>query len=133
MKIQELNAYSVLKCKNKILIMRRKNGLWEFPGGGVDFGEHPFTSALRECKEETGIDIGKYPAKYITITSAVYEKDKNEKQSIYVVYLFEVKCNDSKIPQVKMNPEHDKYEWADIKKLKRYKWALNAEPVIELI
>ncbi len=30
-------------------------GLWTVPGGGVEFGEHPETAALRELKEETAL------------------------------------------------------------------------------
>ncbi|NCO04781.1 MAG: NUDIX domain-containing protein [Candidatus Magasanikbacteria bacterium] len=30
---------------------------WEFPGGGVDFGENTRQSVVREAKEETGLDI----------------------------------------------------------------------------
>lgn len=31
-----------------------RNGLWCFPGGGVEPGEHPARAAERECYEETG-------------------------------------------------------------------------------
>lgn len=30
---------------------------WQFPGGGIEFGEHPRDTAIRETKEEVGIDI----------------------------------------------------------------------------
>jgi 8-oxo-dGTP diphosphatase len=30
---------------------------WKFPGGKKEFGETPFTTAVRETKEETGLDI----------------------------------------------------------------------------
>ncbi|WP_171166648.1 NUDIX domain-containing protein [Streptomyces sp. I05A-00742] len=32
-----------------------KQGLWQFPGGDMDPGESPFGTAVRECREETGI------------------------------------------------------------------------------
>ena len=32
----------------------RKKG-WQMPQGGIDAGEDPYTAALRELKEETGI------------------------------------------------------------------------------
>lgn len=32
-------------------------GEWSFPGGHVDFGETLFESAVREAKEETGLEV----------------------------------------------------------------------------
>ncbi|WP_307811651.1 NUDIX hydrolase [Streptomyces sp. AV19] len=32
-------------------------GVWQFPGGNTDEGESPWGTAVRECREETGIDF----------------------------------------------------------------------------
>lgn len=32
-------------------------GMWEFPGGKVELDETPAAAAVRECMEETGVDI----------------------------------------------------------------------------
>ncbi|MFJ6775326.1 NUDIX domain-containing protein [Kitasatospora sp. NPDC091257] len=32
-------------------------GVWNFPGGNVEHGETPFTTALREAREELGLDL----------------------------------------------------------------------------
>ena len=34
-----------------------ERGKWEFPGGGVEFGERLEETAIREMKEEFGIDV----------------------------------------------------------------------------
>jgi len=39
-----------------LLIRRSDNGNWALPGGGVDLGESLAQAAVRETREETGID-----------------------------------------------------------------------------
>jgi len=33
------------------------SGSWEFPGGRVEVGETPAAGAVRECREETGLEV----------------------------------------------------------------------------
>ena len=40
-----------------LLEKRRDNGMWGLPGGGIEPGESVYETALREVKEETGLDI----------------------------------------------------------------------------
>ncbi|RKX98112.1 MAG: hypothetical protein DRP54_08530 [Spirochaetes bacterium] len=45
---------------NKILLIRREKepfkGMWALPGGKLEHSEHVEDCALRECKEETGLN-----------------------------------------------------------------------------
>ena len=43
--------------KRILLGHRRDMDLWDLPGGGMDHGELPNETAIREAKEETGMDI----------------------------------------------------------------------------
>ncbi len=40
-----------------LLIERTDNGLWTIPGGGMEVGETIAHTAIREVKEETGLDV----------------------------------------------------------------------------
>lgn len=50
--------------RGRVLLLRREDrsmadldGLWELPGGKVEFGEEPVAAAIREVQEETGLDV----------------------------------------------------------------------------
>lgn len=55
-------VYRVERGKIKLLMLRhRKGGHWSFPKGHVEEGETEEETALREVKEETGLDITLIP------------------------------------------------------------------------
>ena len=45
-----------------LLIKHRFGGHWSFPKGHVELGENEFQTALREVKEETGLDVKDFEA-----------------------------------------------------------------------
>jgi len=49
----------IIEYNKKIVLIKRKNPPegWALPGGFVDYGESLETSATREAKEETGLDV----------------------------------------------------------------------------
>ncbi|MDP8899773.1 MAG: NUDIX domain-containing protein [Actinomycetota bacterium] len=40
-----------------LLCHRRDHDLWNLPGGGLEHGEAPWDGAVREVKEETGLEV----------------------------------------------------------------------------
>lgn len=49
----------IIKIGDKVVLIERKNEPtgWALPGGFVDYGESLETAAIREAKEETGLDV----------------------------------------------------------------------------
>ncbi|HSN78414.1 MAG TPA: NUDIX domain-containing protein [Anaerolineae bacterium] len=60
----------IMTKDQQVLLLRRHNvhgaGTWSTPGGHLDFGESPEQCAVREVKEETGLDIDAVAFRAIT-------------------------------------------------------------------
>jgi 8-oxo-dGTP pyrophosphatase MutT (NUDIX family) len=47
----------VVGPRGVVLLQHKRLGFWLQPGGHVDSGESPWEAALREAREETGLDV----------------------------------------------------------------------------
>ena len=60
----------VLNEEGKILLTKEKSGIWNLPGGGIDWGEDPRLALQREIREEMGIEtvfIAEHPSYFLTV------------------------------------------------------------------
>jgi 8-oxo-dGTP diphosphatase len=123
-KIQELNTYIVLFNGDRVLLLKRPNGLWEFPGGAIEWGESPEACVVREAREETGLSATSISL--VGVTSATYPKGTDEKHSIYIVYRGLAPSS-----EVVLSGEHTEYRWLTLTEARFIKpMALNAEDVL---
>jgi len=90
----------------KILLLKKENGKWTFPGGHREPGEEPLQTAQRECFEELGMNPDGEIVGKLKIT-----KDEVQKP----VYSF-FKIVEEFIPTLSW--EHKDYDWVDYKKVK---------------
>ncbi|AKU14850.1 NUDIX hydrolase [Luteipulveratus mongoliensis] len=100
-----------------LMIERTDNGHWSMPGGALDLGESLPECAVRETREESGIDveivglIGIYsdPRHLIHYTS-----DDEVRQEFTVVY--RARPNDPDQPP-KTSSESSRVEWIDVSEM----------------
>lgn len=91
----------------EILLIKHINGEhWSFPKGHVEQGESEIQTALREIKEETGIDVMIDP----TFRETVTYSPKKDTQKVVVYFIAKAK-NHGFVPQAE---EISEIRWADI-------------------
>ncbi|CAN1296273.1 Nudix hydrolase 1 [Linum perenne] len=109
----------LLKGKSSVLLGRRRSSIGDstfaLPGGNLEFGESFEECAIRELKEETGLDVHK--TELLTVTNNVFVEAP--KPTHYVTVFLRAKMEDDQ-NQVPQNMEPDKcygwdwYDWDDL-------------------
>jgi 8-oxo-dGTP diphosphatase len=79
------------------------HGMWQLPGGGVEFGESLEEALYRECKEEVGIDVV-----IDSLVPVVQSAVRDSWQGIFIAYLCHMKNENDKIV---INEEASDFGW----------------------
>lgn len=85
-----VRAYGILIREGAVALVRSSNPhhdppLWWLPGGGIDFGESPEQTLVREMLEETGLRVTA-PVLF-SVTSDVRRRDNGDRiHTVRIIY-----------------------------------------------
>jgi 8-oxo-dGTP diphosphatase len=113
-----VRAYGVLLREGQVALVRSSNPrhvppLWWLPGGGIDFGEAPQDTLVREFFEETGLHVTE-PA-LLGVTSDVRFRDNGDK--IHTVRILFTVTYDSGELSHEVHGTTDHAAWFDVSDL----------------
>ena len=67
---------------------RADKNVWGFPGGAIELGESAHEAAIREIKEETGLDV--FPKKLIGVYSGYFDEYPNGDKAQVISIFFDL-------------------------------------------
>jgi len=100
-------------------------GLWNIPGGFIDYDETVEEAACRECKEETGVIIN--PEELI-MTSLNSDPKKSSRQIVAIEFACAV---DKPVEEIELTDKYSEpnevaeIKWIPITEIRNYKWTRN--------
>jgi ADP-ribose pyrophosphatase YjhB (NUDIX family) len=89
-----VRSYGILIDDDRVALVRSSNprhvpSLWWLPGGGIDFGEAPEDTLIREFREETGLEVNN--PRLIGVTSDVRRRDNGDKiHTVRIIFSVEL-------------------------------------------
>lgn len=103
-------AAVIQDSQGRVVIGKRKGkhgaGLYEFPGGNLDYGEDFFTCVQREVREETGLKVR--AKKVVGWTNDIFKEQNKHEVTFYVVCERE---DESQEPELKEPEKCEGWEW----------------------
>jgi 8-oxo-dGTP diphosphatase len=125
------DEWEVLACKRGQGCEFNK-GLWNIPGGFIDFNEDSIDCALRELKEETGVEL---KSKYDVFFNKLDTKPDGKRQTIVASHyacFVEEDTKEWKFSTEFSEPdETEEIKWVPLKDLHKYNWTHGQKELIE--
>jgi len=109
----------LISDKDRYLIVKRgtdpNSGLWSIPGGLVEIGERVSDAAVREAKEETGLDVDLVRVIGV-VDKIIRDDDSNVKYHFVIIdYLAEPRTG-----LLKASSDALEAKWVNVDELTRY-------------
>jgi 8-oxo-dGTP diphosphatase len=102
------SAFAVICRRRHVLLVKPRGGKsWALPGGGLKPFESPWAAALREVKEETGLE-----ARLLALAGIYHRADGS------LAYVFTARVGWQKVPKGARH-EIDKRRWMPLRKALR--------------
>ncbi|KAF7191880.1 ADP-ribose pyrophosphatase [Pseudocercospora fuligena] len=111
-------AYGIVIKDRQVLLLRQFGGEYDLPGGGVNIGEDPKTAAIREIKEESGIEA-ENPV-LLGVESSLFRASHSDNKSYHSLLLY-YSCSyvSGHISVSSLDETESRYidtaEWVDLK------------------
>lgn len=83
----DVSVKLILRCDDSVLMLRRTDGSYEFPGGRIEWGESPEAALRRELLEELSYGIPGAPLFHHIYN---YVSSDKSRHSIILHYLLEI-------------------------------------------
>jgi nucleoside triphosphatase len=99
----------IFNTNGELLLLKSHKwpGKYVVPGGHVELGERIEDAAIREAKEETGLDV--YDLEFINFQQFIYDP-AFWKQRHFIFFDYACKTKDT---EVTLNDEAEEYVWID--------------------
>ena len=124
------NDWEILACKRGQGCEFNK-GLWNVPGGFIDFNEDAASCALRELKEETGVVIDPIEVFFNRLDTEPHGKRQTMVASHYARFVEEDTQDWDFTTKYSEPDETEEIKWIPLSDINKYKWTRGQLELIE--
>lgn len=108
--MQEHSAGTVVIKDGKYLLLHYDSGHWDFAKGHLESGETPEQAALRELKEETGIEDAELLPGFVEKIKYFFKREGKTVAKEVIFFIARAKTD-----KVKLSFEHKDFVWLPFK------------------
>ena len=118
-----IGAYGLIIRENKIALIKKARGgykgLLDIPGGGIEHGESPEETLIREIKEEAGADVLNYELLDVKSNRIVWHDEIFNEDLHQIGILYKVELKDYNLKKSGDGLDSDGCDFYDIDKLSK--------------